>query len=121
MEIKLFDSELKLMNLLWEHEPINAKALSLLASEQYEWNKNTTYTVINKLIKKGIIERSEPGFLCKAIAHKEDIAKRETHSLIERMFSGSRKAFFASFIDDKEISEEERNELLEMLKNHKTK
>jgi len=121
MQTKLFDSEFKLMNLLWEHEPTSAKELTTLAAEQYEWNKNTTYTVINKLIKKGVIERSEPGFQCTSLLGKKDAAREETHSLIERMFSGSRKAFFASFIDDKGISEEERKELIEMLKNHKTK
>lgn len=121
MEIKLFDSEFKLMTLLWETEPVSAKELTTLAAKHYDWNKNTTYTVINKLVKKGVIERSEPNFVCTSLLGKKDVAREETHSLIERLFSGSRKAFFASFIDDKEISEEERNELIEMLKNNKTK
>ena len=43
---KLFDSELKVMELIWAHEPISAKELSVLADQEFGWNKNTTYTVI---------------------------------------------------------------------------
>ena len=50
MEKHLFDSELRLMELLWEQEPISAKELSLVAAARLNWNKNTTYTVIKKLV-----------------------------------------------------------------------
>ncbi len=45
-KLKLFDGELKLMELLWENEGATAKELTLLAAEKIGWNKNTTYTVI---------------------------------------------------------------------------
>ena len=51
MDKKLFDSELKVMELIWAHEPISAKELSVLAEGEYSWNKNTTYTVIKKPLK----------------------------------------------------------------------
>ena len=31
------------------------------------WNVNITYTLIKRYIKKGAIERSEPGFMCQDI------------------------------------------------------
>ena len=40
--IKLFDGELKLMELLWANEPVSAKQLSILAEDRIGWNKNTT-------------------------------------------------------------------------------
>ena len=36
---KLFDSELKVMELIWAHEPISAKELSVLADQEFGWNK----------------------------------------------------------------------------------
>ena len=57
---KLFDSELKVMELIWAHEPISAKELSVLADQEFGWNKNTTYTVIKKIEAKGYIRRNEP-------------------------------------------------------------
>ena len=64
MNEKLFDSEIKVMNIIWERGPLSAKEISLIASDTIGWNKNTTYTVIKKLEGKGAIRRDEPGFIC---------------------------------------------------------
>jgi predicted transcriptional regulator len=103
---KLFDSELRLMEIIWEHEPVTAKKLSLIASEAIDWNKNTTYTVIKRLIKKGFLLRAEPGFICASLLKKEDVQKSETRTLIETFFDGSKSAFFATFADEKLSTDE---------------
>ena len=51
--MKLYDSEMKIMELIWRKEPVSAKELSLIARDEIGWNKNTTYTVIKKAIEKG--------------------------------------------------------------------
>ena len=110
--VKLFDSELKIMDIVWDKEPVAAKEISLIAAQTIGWNKNTTYTIIKKLIEKSAIERSEPNFMCTSLVKKEDVQKAETQSLIDKLYNGSRKAFFAAFIED-DITDEE----LELLKN----
>lgn len=115
LEVKLFDSEVKVMELVWEREPITAKELSVLANDAYGWNKNTTYTVIKKLIDKDILLRSEPNFVCTSLIKKETVQKEETNQLIKRLFSGSKKAFFAAFLQDETLSKEEYEELREMI------
>ena len=112
--VKLFDSELKIMNIVWENEPVSAKDISLIAAEEIGWNKNTTYTVIKKLIEKNAISRIEPNFICVSLMKKEDLQKSETKSLIDKLYNGSKKAFFASFIQE-EISEEELAELKKLI------
>ena len=64
MKEKLFDSEAKVMEIIWEKSPISAKDISLIAADTIGWNKNTTYTVIKKLEAKGFIRREDPGFIC---------------------------------------------------------
>ena len=113
--MKLFDSEWKLMEVVWANEPVSAKQLSILASQQIGWNKNTTYTIIKKLIEKDVIARKEPNFVCTSLLKKEDAVKAETSSLIERAFAGSRKAFFAAFLESEELSDEEIDELKAMI------
>jgi len=109
--VKLFDSELKIMDIVWDKEPISAKEISLIASETISWNKNTTYTIIIKLIEKNVLKRTEPNFICTALVKKEVVRKAETKSLIDKLYKGSKKAFFAAFIED-DISDDE----LEVLK-----
>lgn len=109
--VKLFDSELKLMDIVWDKEPVSAKEITLIAAETIGWNKNTTYTIIKKLIEKNAIKRTEPSFVCTSLVQKEDVRKAETKSLIDKLYNGSKKAFFAAFIEN-DISDDE----LEVLK-----
>ncbi|MGB4661241.1 MAG: BlaI/MecI/CopY family transcriptional regulator [Mobilitalea sp.] len=117
--IKLFDGEMKLMELLWEAEPISAKQLSILAAEKYDWNKNTTYTVIKKLNDKNVIKRTEPNFICTSIIKKQDIQQTETQNLIEKLFNGSKKAFLSAFVQNEELSKEEIEELKKLIEDKK--
>lgn len=109
--VKLFDSELKIMDIVWDKASVSAKEITLIAAETIGWNKNTTYTIIKKLIEKNAIERTEPNFICTPLVKKEDVRKAETQSLIDKLYNGSKKAFFAAFIED-DISDDE----LEVLK-----
>ena len=76
MSEKLFDSEAKVMEIIWEKGPLSAKEISLIASDSIGWNKNTTYTVIKKLEAKGFIRRDEPGFICTPLVTKEQMQKQ---------------------------------------------
>ena len=59
MKEKLFDSEAKIMEIIWERGPLSAKEISLIAADTIGWNKNTTYTVIKKLEAKGFLRRDD--------------------------------------------------------------
>ena len=113
--MKLFESEWKIMELIWQKEPISAKELSLIAQKEIGWNKNTTYTVIKKVIEKGYVQRTEPDFICTSLLSKEEICKSETKGLIDRLFGGSRKALFSALLDDEEMTDEEISELRNMI------
>jgi BlaI family transcriptional regulator, penicillinase repressor len=112
--VKLYDSELKIMDIVWEKEPVLAKEISLIAADTIGWNKNTTYTIIKKLIEKNAIVRTEPNFVCTSLIKKEDVQKAETMNLIDKLYNGSKKAFFAAFIEEN-ISEDELAELRKLI------
>jgi len=116
--IKLFEGELKLMELLWENEGTTAKELSLLAKEKIGWNKNTTYTVLRKLVAKGAIERSEPDFVCRSLINREDAGLDEARRILKTFFDGSIKALFSSFMADGTLSPEEAGELKKLIDKH---
>ena len=117
-KIKLFEGELKLMELLWEREGATAKELSVLAAEQIGWNKNTTYTVIKKLVAKGAIRRGEPGFICRSLIGREDVGRDEAKAVLNSFFGGSVTAMFSSFMSEGSLSEEESEELRRIIDNH---
>ena len=98
---KLYDAELKVMEIIWADGEAAAKDIAAVCSENFGWNKNTTYTVIKRLVEKKVLSRSEPGFICSALIGKNEVQKAETKGLIEKLFEGSKSAFFAAFADEK--------------------
>ena len=119
MDIKLFDSELKVMEVLWEQGSKTAKEIVDVLSERIGWNKNTTYTVIKKCIEKGAIERGEPGFLCTPMVTRDEVARSETEQLIDKMFGGSSELFFSSFLKNQGLSEADAARLARMIEEAK--
>ena len=93
MDIKLFDSELKVMDVLWKRGDTPAKEIARTLTDDLGWNVNTTYTLIKRCMKKGAIERSEPGFLC--------------HALIPKIYDGSADKLFAALLGRKKLSAEQ--------------
>ena len=98
MDIKLFDSELKVMDVLWREGDSTAKYISDVLKEEVGWNKNTTYTLIKRCIKKRAIERCEPNFMCRALIPKEEVQEAETQELINRVYDGSADKLFAALL-----------------------
>lgn len=107
MKEKLFESEAKIMQILWQKGPLSAKDISLIAAETIAWNKNTTYTVIKKLESKGFLKRQDPGFLCTPLISQSQMQKAEAASLVKKMFGGSRKALFSALLEEEPLTEEE--------------
>ncbi len=112
---KLFDSELKVMEIVWEREPVSAKDISVAAAESLGWNKNTTYTVVKKLVEKGVVKREDPGFVCTSLVSRREAQKTETRRLAERLFGGSKKALFSALLEDEKLSDEDIAELRAMI------
>lgn len=104
MSIKLFDSELKVMDVLWKTGDRTAKEISVILREEVGWNTNTTYTVIKKCVAKGAIRRSEPNFLCHALIPKTEVQAAEAEALIGKLFDGSPDLLFASLLDSRKLS-----------------
>ncbi|MCR8744669.1 BlaI/MecI/CopY family transcriptional regulator [Romboutsia lituseburensis] len=48
-DIKLSDSEMKFMNLIWDNAPINSTELVKLVESSLGWKKLTIYTVLKRM------------------------------------------------------------------------
>lgn len=114
--MRLYEAELKLMELFWEQGEQPAKSVAKRAAEVIGWNKNTTYTILKKLVDKQAIERREPNFVCVPLISREEVQRGETESLIKRLYGGSKKALFAALLEDEQLEKSELEELKSLLK-----
>jgi predicted transcriptional regulator len=116
MEVKLFDSELKVMEILWNEGDVTAKRIADILGKQVEWSKTTTYTVIKKCIAKGAISRIEPGFLCHALITREQAQEFETTELINKMYGGVADRLIASLLGRNDLTTKEIEQLKRLVK-----
>ncbi len=121
MQVKLFDSELKVMSVLWREGDATAKHISDVLKEETGWNMNTTYTLIKRCIKKGAIERSEPHFMCHALISQEEVQEAETEELINKIYDGSVDKLFAALLGRKKLSAEQIEKLKQIVEEEEEK
>jgi len=117
MQDKLFDSEAKIMDIIWQNEPISAKEISLIAAKTIGWNKNTTYTVIKKLEAKSFIK--PVGWKIESKSGRIPPVKflSWAGSFFKKIFGGSRKALFSALLEDEPLSADEIDELRRLIDN----
>ncbi len=102
---KIFEGEYRFLNILWENEPIASPKLVQLCNEQLGWKKSTTYTVIKKLINKGLVQSEDT--IVSALVTKEEVDRQEGEELLQRTSKGNIPAFFATFLKDRKLSKED--------------
>lgn len=115
MELRLFDSERKVMEQLWEGGDLSAKDLAARLGEQVGWSKTTTYTVIKKCIDKRAVSRSDPGFLCHALVTRDQVCQQETDEFLARNYGGSADRLVASLLGSRRLSSDEISHLKQMI------
>ena len=105
--MELSNGELMVMEVLWDGEcldengEIQALELSKVLKEKYNLGKTSCYTFFGRLLEKGAITRRYPKYTIKPI---------------DKLFQGSFISFCRTFLRDKKISEEEVQEIKNLLK-----
>ena len=115
MCIKLFDSERRVMEWLWDLGDLCAKDIAARLNTQIGWSKTTTYTVIKKCIEKKALLRIDPGFMCHALISRDEILEQETDEFIERNFDGAADKLVASLLGQKKLSADEIGRLKQLI------
>ena len=116
-EYKLFDAEYRLMELVWNLEPVNSTALARRCEAELGWKKstvfNTVFNLIRKLAGRGFLKNEHATVT--ALVKREQVRQYESAAVVERGFGGSLPAFVAAFLREKKLSPQEAGELRRML------
>ena len=113
MNINLGEMEGKFVDIIRENEGISSGELVKICAETFEWKKSTTYTMLRRLCDKGICENKN-GHVSTVVS-KEEIAAIKTDKLLEEDFDGSLPRFLAAFADRKKLSQNEIDEIQQMI------
>lgn len=115
--IRLSDSELRFMQVVWDNEPVTSGRLAELCREKLGWKKSTVYTVLKKLGEKGAVRNEDA--VVSACVGREAVREAESRRVVERAFGGSLPGFVAAFLGSGRLTEQEAAELERLIAQHR--
>ncbi len=107
--LRLAEGEYRFACIVWENEPLPSGKLVELALKEMGWKKSTTYTVLKKLVDRGIL-RNENAVVT-SVVPREAVLREESRAVVERSFDGSLPSFLAHFMGGRTITDEEADQL----------
>ena len=104
-------------DMIWENEPMNTLDLVAMSQEKFGWKRTTTYTVLNRLCKRGVfkLERS----IVTACVSRDEFYSAKSENFVNESFKGSLPAFIAAFTRNRKLSKKEIEEIRSMIDAYK--
>ena len=112
-ELRMGAIESRFADMIWQNEPVSSPELVKLAAQELKWKKSTTYTVLKRLCERGIFQNQDGAVT--SLISKQDFYAVQSEKFVEETFSGSLPAFLTAFTTRKKLSEDEINELQELI------
>ena len=111
--------EAKFADIIWANEPVTTRQLVTVCEEELNWKRTTTYTVLKRLCDRGIFVTDNS--VVTSLISKDDFYAIQSENFVDDTFKGSLPAFLAAFTSRKSLSEDEVQEIQEMINKYKEK
>ena len=117
MKVNLSDGEWKLMNRLWDRNPMTIMELTAALREETGWTKNTVITMLSRLEAKGAVRHEEGGRAKRYFPalRREDAARDETESFLSKVYGGSLGLMMSAMVESRQLTESDIAELSAIL------
>jgi len=113
-EFKIGSAEARFADLIWAHEPVTSGEMAKLGEAQFGWKKTTSFTVLKRLCDRGLFQ-NQNGTVTSLISREEFYA-RHSQQYVRDAFGGSLPAFLAAFGRRSKLTDQEIEELEEIIK-----
>lgn len=118
---KISDAEWKIMNILWDDQPKTMMELTRALYEDTGWSKHTVITYLKRMEEKNLIYyvQGEKAKLYYANIEKSEAILQENNSLLKKIFKGNAGLMISTMLEYNEMTDEEIQQLIEILENKK--
>ena len=117
-QIALTEAEWMVMECLWEKSPQTGREIVDWLNQKMGWTRSTVLTMLRRLEAKGAVagdtEREVKTFY--PLIAREEVAVRETESLLERAYKGSLSLLVSSLTKKQSLPQKEIDELYAILR-----
>ncbi len=112
-KVTVSDAELEILEVLWSaDDSLNAGEIRTRLEENKNWERTTVLTLIQRLLKKGVIrqEKREVYYYVPCIK-REEYVKEETKHFVDKFFKGSSRNLAAALVSSEALTKEDIEEL----------
>ncbi|MBW6411192.1 BlaI/MecI/CopY family transcriptional regulator [Clostridium weizhouense] len=115
---KISNAEWEVMKVIWNCPEITSVNIIRELKDRVEWKPSTIKSLINRLLNKNVIgfKKLSNEYLYFSLISEDECIKEESKSFINKVFNGSVKSMLLNFVESKEISETDIEELKDILK-----
>lgn len=116
--ISLTEAEWTVMECLWEKAPRTGRETVTCLEEKMGWSRSTVLTLLRRLEEKGAVAGNSEGSIktFSPLIHREEVAVRETESLLDRAYKGSLSLLVSAFTKKQSLPQKEIDELYAILR-----
>ena len=105
--------EAKFCDLVWKKAPLSTAELVKLCEKEFNWKRTTTYTVLKRMILRGIFVNDNK--TVRAQISREDFYADQSNQYVAEQFGGSLPRFVAAFTAKKKLSPKDAEEIRRMI------
>lgn len=119
--ISISDSELEVMKLVWDKNPITSEEVIEELSVKMSWNPQTIKTFITRLVKKEVMAYNRSGrtYYYYPLVSKDEYVKEENRTFLQKIYDGAVDKLFLNFIKNEDMSIEDIDKLQKILEEKK--
>lgn len=117
MNLQIAQSEWIIMERLWEDPPKTLMELKRELEQETSWAKSTVATMLTRMLDKGVIRYETDGKTKQfyPAVTRQEVTMAETDSMLARLYHGSVGMMVSTLVDNKKLSRQEIEELLNIL------
>jgi len=114
---QISDAEWRVMKVLWKESPLGSSDVIHELKGTTDWKPKTIKTLLSRLVIKNALSYTvgSRGYLYYPLVPENECAKEEAKSFLGRVYNGSLNLLVKNFIENKELSAEEIEELKKLL------
>ncbi len=117
------DGELEILKILWETGPVGLGRVHATLHEKRGVALTTVATMLKMMLAKDLVGREEGprGHLWSARISRQAAVTSLIGKLVQHVFDGSARRLVAHLIEDGQLDDRDREEIVELLKTHADK
>ncbi|KPI55856.1 beta-lactamase repressor [Clostridioides difficile] len=120
---QISEAEYQVMKIVWKYAPISTNEVIEKLVETSTWSPKTIQTMLLRLVKKGALtyEKNSRVFVYTPLVKEEEYVATESRSFLNRFYNGTLNSMVLNFLENDKLSEDDIEELKEILNKRVTK